>query len=604
MNLITENYQTPTTKYCKTKEIFDQAVGEDFILHANKITSRGKKFLVGLAHGQSPAGAYQYILDHYGEINKSSLLRFTFVNSPLQSQRNLDSSIIDAGSFLKKMLRLGLINKDQILGRSLNRENIEEYAIGFNQKLHEYLEEEKKTGLDYIFLAADPTGRVAGIARDSTAFDSTEKVILVNDLGEPEVTGTPHFILQSRRIAFLATKANKRRPLAWLYSRWGRPDQSPSFLRFGDNIRQKMMVFIDDTALTWPQITLQRKTPYGSTYIRLDLAEELDESRRTKRPVILFIHGFLGLNSFDSLLTAVPEKKYISAAMHYGSIPHDLPLEEYSKHVALNIDFVVQHFGEKGHPVYIFDHSMSNIYFMILERDFDQMNGVKKYLRGRIGANPFFGEEAKHAMTGFLDNVVLPAIKFSKEPRDVMIAMALRRVIPFDTKKGVRKRGINFLKFLIKKDSSARNILWDAVKERIVTLMTNMDSLPEVNKIPIARALTRLPAKVFAIQVQSALEESYTLDTVTDYRNMEHHHIPILILQSRKDVVAKYVDRMHKGKNITVIDVTNEKERKDLFREHLFHMIFPLETVEYIERFIQKTERNYKARMKQEKSKS
>lgn len=586
---IKENYQAPTTRYYKTKEAFDEAVGRDFIEYANKTTTRGVKFLVGLAHGQSPAGAYQYILDHYNEIKNAHLLRFTFVNSPLQSQRNLEG-VIDAGIFLKKMLRLGMIQKDQILGRSLSRENIEAYAIGFNQKLHEYLGELRKKGLDYVFLASDPNGRVAGIARESAAFDSTEKVILVNDLGEPEVTGTPHFILQSKRIAFLATKSDKRRPLAWLYSRWGRADQSPSFLRFMPHVKQRMTVFIDDMALTWPQITLKRKTPYGLTHIRLDLAEKLDESRLTKRPVIIFVHGFLGLNSFDSILTELPENEYISVAMHYGSIPHDLPLEEYSKHVALNIDHVIKHFGEKGHPVYLFDHSMGNIYFLILERDFSHLEGVQKYLRGRIGANPFFGEEAKHAMLGFLDNVVLPAITFAEDPKDKIVTMALRRAIPFDTRRGVRRRSIRFLKFLVSKDSSARNILWEAVKRRIIGLMTKMDSLPELNKIPIERALSRLPAKVFAIQVQSALEESYSFDRMKDFRNMEHHGIPILILQSRKDIVAKFVKRMHNGKNVTVIDVTNAKEKEELFREHLYHMIFPKETVDFIKKFIDKTE--------------
>jgi len=41
---------------------------------------------------------------------------------------------------------------------------------------------------------------------------------------------------------------------------------------------------------------------------------------------------------------------------------------------------------------------------------------------------------------------------------------------------------------------------------------------------------------------------------------------------------------MHGGKNITVIDITNPDEQ-DLFKEHLYHMIFPLETVDIVLEF-------------------
>jgi hypothetical protein len=114
------------------------------------------------------------------------------------------------------------------------------------------------------------------------------------------------------------------------------------------------------------------------------------------------IHGFLGLNSFDGLLTHISSHKYIAAAMHYGSIPDKLEVERYSKHVVNNIDAVVNYFGELGHPVYILDHSMGNIYFMMIDREFSRLKGIQQYLRGRIGANPFFGIEAKHAILGVL----------------------------------------------------------------------------------------------------------------------------------------------------------------------------------------------------------
>jgi len=41
----------------------------------------------------------------------------------------------------------------------------------------------------------------------------------------------------------------------------------------------------------------------------------------------------LGLNSFDGVLAAMPTHQCIGAAMHYGSIPYDLPPKLYSDHV-------------------------------------------------------------------------------------------------------------------------------------------------------------------------------------------------------------------------------------------------------------------------------
>jgi len=585
-------YVAPPTRYFKTRAEFDIAVGKDFIAHANKGTANGERFLVGLSHGQSPAGAYQYILDHYDEIENAHLLRYTFVNTPLKRQRGL-SDIMNAASFLKRMLRLGLIDKDQILGRSLDRKDLAEYAEGFNKKLAAFLEQIGKDGLDYVFLAADPTGRVAAITRNSAAFDSKDLVVLVTDRDEKEVTGTPYFLKKSKRIAFLATKADKRRPLAWLYARWGKPNESPAFLRFVDNMKERLTVFIDDTALTWPQVHLKRETPYGISNIRLDLSKKFVEHKEDKRPVILFVHGFLGLNSFDGLLTTIPSHEYIAAAMHYGSIPDELPIEEYSEHIVRNINHVAEYFGSHGHPIYIFDHSMGNIYALMIERDFNRLEGIKKYLRGRIGANPFFGEEAKHAMVGFLDNVMLPAVSYSSRPKDKLIFKALRNVMPWDTKKGVRRRGIRLLRWLVKSNSSFSVRVWKSVKKRIMYLMTGMDSLPELNRIPIERALSRLPAKVFAIQIQSSLQESKNFDKMTHFKNMEMNDIPILIIKSEEDVVAKFVERMHRGDNIRIVDVTNKHE-KDLFKEHLYHMIYPIEATNLITSFIEETEAKYK----------
>lgn len=578
----------PETLYFRTKEEFDQAVGQDFIDYANKITEGGQKFLVGLAHGQSPAGAYEYILEHYHEIRRSSLIRFTFTNSRLKRQRGLEG-IMDASALLTKMLRKGLITKDQILGRSLNRDDIEQYAIGFNNSLKSYLEENKKVGFDYVFLSFDPTGRVAGVSRKSKAFDSDELVMIVDDLSEKEITGTPSFLARAKRIAFLATKSDKRRPLAWLYYRWGKAKESPSFLRHIDKVEERMTVFIDDKALTWPQIEIVRQTPYGASKIRLDFAKPYEEDAAEKLPVVLLIHGFLGLNSFDGVLAAMPTHQCIGAAMHYGSIPYDLPPNLYSDHVVKNINEVVTYFGEKGHPVYIFDHSMGNSYFMLLDRDYKSLPGIQKYLCGRIGANPFFAEHAKHAFIGFLDNVLLPAVTFRKNTAAKTMLMTLRRLVPLDTRKGVRRRGIKLTDWLIRKDSLTRDRIWQAAKERILYIMTNLDSVPHLDRIPIERALNRLPAKVFAIQVHAALLESKSHDKQTSMENMAKYNVPILILKSEKDAIAKFSPQLHRTPNVRVIDITDENET-DLFREHLYHMVNPEKVTNIIVDFVERVE--------------
>lgn len=579
-------YAAPTAHYFKEKEEFDKAVGLDFITAANEGTRGGKKFLAGLSHGTSPSGAYQYILEHYDKLSRPENIRYTFVNSKLKRQRGLQG-VMDAVAFLKTLLATGKINKDQILGRSLNRDDMEAYCDEMNTKLAEYLKENEKEGLDYVFVATDPAGRVAGITRFSDAFDVDEIGCIVHDRKEKELTLTPTFIKKTKRIAFLATKAEKRRALAWLYYRWGKHDESPSFLRYMDDVENRLQVFVDDEALTWPQIQIQRETPYGEeTNIKIDIPKNYSFFKGTKRPVILLVHGFLGLNSYDGLLTALPTKKYLAAAMHYGSIPNDLPIKEYSNHIVKNIDAAIQYFGDLGHPVYLFDHSMGNIYFLMIERDFDSLPGVKKYLRGRIGANPFFGEEAKHASIGFLDNVILPSNQgFIARS----IFAAARQIVPLESKAGMRNRGIALSEWLIKKDSALRDRVWGATKARILQLMSSLGSLPHLNRIPIERALNRLPAKIFAIQVHSALIESKAFDKQRSLPNMEAHCIPVMILKSERDSVASYVNRIYDLGHAEVIDITDEGEA-DLFREHLYHMVNPLLTTVIIEGFIAKAE--------------
>lgn len=587
-------YVAPKAQYFKTTEEFNEAVGLDFIEHANETTRKEDRFLVALSHGQSPSGAYEYILEHYDKLSKPENIRYTFVNSKLKRQRGL-TDVTDAIAFLKNLLNTGRITKDHILGRSLNRDDMQAYSDEMNEKLAGYLTKHNKEGLDYMFVATDPAGRVAGITRNSKAFEVEEIGCVVHDRKEKdELTLTPYFIKKTKRIAFLATKADKRRALAWLYYRWGEPNQSPSFLRFMDYAEQRLAVFIDDKALTWPQVVVKRETPYGESVIRIDLANKYKEKAEVKLPVVLLIHGFLGLNSFDGLLTSIATHKYIAAAMHYGSIPDELPVSEYSDHVVKNIDAVVQHFGELGHPVYIFDHSMGNIYFLMMERSFNELKGISRYLRGRIGANPFFGEESKHAILGFLDNVILPS---GQGPAEKAFFYAARRIIPFDSKVGVRNRGIGLSEWLISKESSLRDRVWKAAKGRILYLMSNMGSLPHLNRIPIEQALNRLPAKIFAIQSHSGLLESKAFDKLTGLPNMESHNIPVLILKSERDGVAKFVPRIYRDSHANVIDITDESE-KDPFREHLYHMVNPRMTTMIIDEFVMKCEEMHKTKAK------
>ena len=120
-------------------------------------------------------------------------------------------------------------------------------------------------------------------------------------------------------------------------------------------------------------------------------------------------------------------------------------------------------------------------------------------------------------------------------------------------------------------------------------LMTNLGSLPHLNRIPLEQALSRLPVKLFAIQTHSALQESKAFDRQVGLVNMTKHNIPVMILKSEKDGVAKYVPRLYQGEGIQVIDVTDHDE-KDPFREHLFHMIQPLQTANIIDRFVSEIE--------------
>ncbi len=581
-------YQAPEAKYFSTKVELNKAVGDDFIARANEAGKKRKQFFVGLSHGRSPSGVYQYILDHYKEIERPDLIRYTFVNSPLKRQRGI-KEVTDASIFLRDLFRAKAIDRKQILGSRMDRSDMTKFAKELNITLEEYLAKQKKEGLDYVILASDTAGRVAGITRNSSAFDSKEAITVVKDRNDYEVSATPHFLLKTKRVVFIATKANKRRPLAWLYYKWGSPDQSPSFLRYMENVEKRMTVYVDDKALTWPQIQVIRRTKYGDSTIRVDLAKDYKENAVKKLPVILMVHGFLGLNTFDSLLTALPSTRYVAAAMHYGSIPDSLPIDDYSKHIMRNINAVIEHFGDLGHDVYLFDHSMANIYFQMMDRDFNKLRGVKTFLKGRIGSNPFFGEETKHATLGFLDTVLIPSMSFFSKPLEKSLFFSMRRIIPVDTKYGVRKRSIGLTRWLIKEDTKVRDRIWRGVKERIVQIMSNMGVLPHLDRIPIIQALNKMPAKIPAIQIHSALKESKDFDQQKGLVNFPKHNIPVLVLQSRNDIVAKFVPRAYDDGHSEVRDITDENELK-LFREHLYFMVNPLVTAQTIDEFVKQVE--------------
>jgi 6-phosphogluconolactonase/glucosamine-6-phosphate isomerase/deaminase len=587
-----EDFAAPLTKYFKTKAEFDIEVGKDFIKYVNKISSKGDECLVGLAHGQSPAGVYRYIYTHFKEIQYPQKLKFTATNSHLKRQRDL-KGVFNATEFLKSLIEENLIAKDQIIGKRYNRENLQDYADNYNEIMSAYLTQQKKVGFDYVFTASDPGGKVAAITRKSSAFASQEIMVVVDDRKEEELTVTPHFLMQSKHIAFLATKSDKRRALAWLYARWGRKDESPSFLRFVDDVEKRVTVYVDDQALTWPQIEIIRKTEFGDSSIKIDTGVRYNEDAVRKLPVVLMVHGFLGLNSYDGLLTAISSRKYIAAAMHYGTIPDALPPKLYSQHVMKNIDYAIQYFGKKGHPVYLFDHSMGNVYFKMMNQKFQELEGVKNYLRGRIGANPFFGEEAKHAFIGFLDLVIIPSFSIVKNPVEKSGLMLLRNMIlPLMPKWEVRRQGIQWTKMAIGRNSIMSTELWDAIKIQILQMMSGMDSVPALNRIPIEQALSRLPAKIFVIQIFSALIESKNIDWKQGLKNMEKHNIKILILKSERDGVAKYDPKYYNSPTVKVMGVTNFRE-KDLFREHLYHMVEPIKTTQIIDEFIREVEAQY-----------
>ena len=193
--------------------------------------------------------------------------------------------------------------------------------------------------------------------------------------------------------------------------------------------------------------------------------------------------------------------------------------------------------------------------------------------------------------------------RIGQGPAEKSLFYAARRVIPWDSKIGVRNRGISLSAWLISKDGSMRDRVWKAAKGRILTLMSRLGSLPHLNRIPIERALNRLPAKIFVIQTHSALIESKAFDKQKRLPNMESHNIPVLILKSDRDSVAKYVARIYDQSHAQVLDITDAHET-DLFREHLYHMVNPLLTTVIIDGFIARSELEHKVNQGSDKARA
>ncbi|HHG85948.1 MAG TPA: hypothetical protein ENJ82_14470 [Bacteroidetes bacterium] len=130
---------------------------------------------------------------------------------------------------------------------------------------------------------------------------------------------------------------------------------------------------------------------------------------------------------------------------------------------------------------------------------------------------------------------------------------------------------------------------WKPMKGRVLYLMSELGSLPHLSRVPITRALKRLPAKVFAIQIHSALKDSIAFDGQKGIRMVKEFQIPVRVLKSERDPVASFVQRLYQNCGVDITDVTNPKE-KNLFREHLYHMVHPVTTAKIIDEFVQKAE--------------
>ena len=173
---------------------------------------------------------------------------------------------------------------------------------------------------------------------------------------------------------------------------------------------------------------------------------------------------------------------------------------------------------------------------------------------------------------------------------DMVVFNTAKAIIPALPRNGVRNIGIKISEWLIRSDSSVNERIRKAIKERILVLAGEMDSIPALNKVPLEHTLNRLPIKIFAIQVQSALRESKKFDRGTGYSGFEENSIPVLVLKSEIDPIAKFVGKGYEDKeNVMVLDISNHKE-KDIFREHLYYMIHPRNTIKLIDQFIQEVE--------------
>jgi len=168
---------TPNTLYFETNKEFGEALGKDFIQSANKCFDKGELFLVGLAHGESPALAFKYILKNFKQLTNPELIRYTFTNSRLERQRDLED-VTDSLSFMRALLKKQYCTREQIFGGDFERDEMDSFLKKYNKEVKNFLGKNNKNGYDYVFVAADYKGRIAGITRNSTAFESKDIMTL------------------------------------------------------------------------------------------------------------------------------------------------------------------------------------------------------------------------------------------------------------------------------------------------------------------------------------------------------------------------------------------------------------------------------------------
>src|SRR5690606_36645453 len=153
--------------------------------------------------------------------------------------------------------------------------------------------------------------------------------------------------------------------------------------------------------------------------------------------------------------------------------------------------------------------SMANTYMLMGEYQMDKLNGFRKYLKGRIAANPFFGYEVKFTTLNFLDKVLIP---YKLNIPEKIFFNSTRKLVAPQSKLFNREASIKLMTYLVSKDNIITERMWTEIKRKTLSVINGLDSVPVINKLPLQTTILKLPMKLFAIQVQSALRESKTID--------------------------------------------------------------------------------------------